>query len=458
MQLIHAIADYAIAERTRALPAEVFHAAKRAVIDWCAATAPGAVVMPATGFAAAMAEELDHGKARLFPSGRAATTRAAAFINGAASHTVEFDDIFRDAIYHPGTPTVAAAMAVADTLGASGEAFLRAVIIGYEVSTRIGVVMGRPHYRFWHNTATIGTFGAAAAAGTLLGLSREQFAHALTTAATMAAGLQQAFRSDSMSKPVHGGHGADAGCLAAMGAKHGVTGALDILEGEVGFGVAMSQDADWSKATEGLGSRYNITRMTVKNHACCGHTFAAIDGALALKAEHGIDPDKVAKIHVGGYSATVNVCGNHKHATVFEGKFSLPYVVATALVHGSVRLDAFGPARLACPRTAALLRKVSFEIDPDVDGRFPNQRAAKVAITMQDGRTLSVFQPTRKGDPDAPLSDAELEGKFRELVAPVTGPQTAEAMLAALWRAEALPSLRELPMGRDGAPAARAAE
>jgi len=457
--LIHDIADYALAERTRPLPAEVTHAAKRAVIDWCAATAPGAVVMPATGFAAALAEELDHGEARLFPSGRRATTRAAAFINGAASHTVEFDDIFRDAIYHPGTPTVAAALAVAQSLGASGEAFLRAVIVGYEISTRIGVVMGRPHYRFWHNTATIGTFGAAAAAGTLLGLTREQFAHALTTAATMAAGLQQAFRSDSMSKPVHGGHGADAGCLAALGAKHGVTGALDILEGQVGFGAAMSQDADWSKATEGLGSRYNITRMTVKNHGCCGHTFAAIDGALALKAQHGIDPARIAAIHIGGYSATVNVCGNHKHSTPFEGKFSLPYVVATALEHGSVRLDAFSPERLSCPRTAALVKKVGFEIDAEVDRVFPGQRSAKVSITLEDGRTVSMLQPTRKGDPDAPLSDAELEGKFRELVAPVTGARTAEAMLAALWRAEALGSLRELPLGGEAAPAAaRAAE
>src|SRR6188768_2539523 len=241
--LMQQLADYAIKEQTSKLPAEVIHHAKRAVIDWYAALLPGSLCPPATLLEQAFAEDLDRGRARL-ARGRQATMRTAALINGAASHTVEFDDIYRDAGYHPGSPTISAALAAAQASGASGERFLRAVIVGYEISTRIGEAVMPSHYRFWHTTGTVGSFGAAAAAATILGCNRDQFMHALATVGTFASGLQQAFRSQAMTKPLHGGHAADAGAMAAMAAKKGVTGALDILEGEVGFGAAMSVNPD----------------------------------------------------------------------------------------------------------------------------------------------------------------------------------------------------------------------
>ena len=184
--LIHDIAGYVIAERTSALPDAAIHWAKRAVIDWCAATAPGSILQPATGLVRAMHEDIGHGNARLFPSGRQATLRTAAIINAAASHTVEFDDIFRDAIYHPSTPVVSSALAAAENQNLSGEEFLRAVIVGYEISTRIALVMGRSHYRYWHNTATIGSFGAAAAVASALKLDRDGVANAIGLVGTMA--------------------------------------------------------------------------------------------------------------------------------------------------------------------------------------------------------------------------------------------------------------------------------
>ena len=122
--LLHDIADYAVAERTNNIPERALHWAKRAVIDWCATTAPGSVLQPASGLTQALAEDIGHGKARLFPSGGVATVRTAAIINAAASHTVEFDDIFRDAIYHPSTPVVSTALAVAEGENLSGEEFL----------------------------------------------------------------------------------------------------------------------------------------------------------------------------------------------------------------------------------------------------------------------------------------------------------------------------------------------
>src|SRR5947207_4352598 len=200
--LVEQFAEYAIKERTSKLPAEVIHHAKRAVIDWYAALLPGSLVAPATLLEQALEEDLDHGNARL-ASGRRATLRAAALINGAASHSVEFDDIYRDAGYHPGSPVISAALAAAQTHGVTGETFLRGVITGYEISTRIGEAVMPSHYNFWHITGTVGSFGAAAAAASILGCSRVQFAHALATVGTLAAGLQQAFRSQAMSTPMH---------------------------------------------------------------------------------------------------------------------------------------------------------------------------------------------------------------------------------------------------------------
>ena len=444
--LIHDIADYAVAERTRALPDEAIHHAKRAVIDWCATTAPGAVVMPATGLVKAMADDIGRGAARLFPSGVKATMRTAAVINAAASHTVEFDDIFRDALYHASTPAVSSALAASENENLTGDGFLRAVIVGYEVATRIALVMGRAHYEYWHNTATNGSFGAAAAVGAAIGLDRDQFAHALGLAGTMAAGLQQSFRSDSYAKPMHGAHAADSGLLCAVSAANGVTGALDILEGEVGYGAAMSRDCDWSLATKGLGVDYNIARMTVKNHGCCGHTFAAIDGALVLKEKHGITAADVKHIRVGGYKATVDICANKTHSTPFEGRFSVPYLIATTFTHGNTRLDAFTEPRLSDPETAALVQKVDVHLDEAIDAEFPHRRAARVFIETADGSIHEHYQPTRIGDPDAPLSDDQLSDKFMELVAPVTGTAEAGALLAACWSLETLSSIRDLPV------------
>jgi 2-methylcitrate dehydratase PrpD len=445
--LLHDIADYAVAERTNDIPELAFHWAKRAVIDWCASTAPGSFLQPASGLTQALAEDIGHGMARLFPSGEVATVRTAAIINAAASHTVEFDDIFRDAIYHPSTPVVSTALAVAEGENLSGEEFLRAVIVGYEVSTRIALVLGLAHYRYWHNTATVGSFGAAAAAATALGLTRDQTAHALALVGTMAAGLQQAFRSDSDTKPMHGAHAADTGIMCAQSAKHGIRGVMDMLDGEVGVGAAMGKNCDWSIATKGLGEHYNITIMTTKNHGCCGHTFAAIDAALAAQQQHGLTVADIKAIRVGGYTPTIEICSGTDHRTPYEGKFSVPYLVATALTHGSVRLDAFSDARLTDPATTALAKKVSLYLDTDIDAAFPKQRAARITVETNDGRTLEHFQSTRKGDPELPLSDDEISGKFRELVTPVTGEPIAASLLEASWSLEELKSIRDLPFG-----------
>ena len=428
MHVVERFAAWAQRYRSQPLSSEVAHHARRALIDWHAALYPGAVAAPATLLERALADELDRGPARL-ALGRKATVRAAALINATAAHTAEVDDIFRDGIYHPGAPTIAAAHAVSFR----EDNFLRSVVAGYEISTRIGAAMGRAHYRYWHNTGTIGCFGAAAAAAEALGLDAARFAHALATAATFSAGLQQAFRMDSMSKPLHAGHAAEAGLTAALAAREGVTGSLDVMEGEAGYGRAMGDGPDWDRALATLGEDFHITRMTFKNHACCGHSFAAIDGALALQKKLSLRPEEMEKIEIATYRAGLEVAHYESPATAAEARFSLKYVVATALTHGSVRLAAFEKERIEDPATRALMKRIDVRLDPELDAAFPRQRAARVAIEAR-GRRAEHLQPTRIGDPDAPLSDAQLGDKYLELAAPVIGEPAARAELARLWQ------------------------
>ena len=443
MHVVEKFAAWAVQNRSQPIAPEVLHHAKRAVIDWYAALFPGAVVPPATMYEKALAEELDIGGARL-ATGRKATVRAAAFINGTAAHAVEVDDIFRDGIYHPGAPTIPAALALGQARNASGEAFLRAVITGYEISTRIGAAMGRAHYKYWHNTGTIGSFGAAAAGAEILKLDAKRFAHALATVATFAAGLQQSFRMDSMTKPQHAGHAAESGVTAALGAAEGVIGGLDVIEGVAGFGVAMSDGPDWDKALATLGKDFHIQRMTFKNHACCGHTFAAIDGALALQQKMKLAANDIERVHVGSYRAAKEVSGYETPQTAAEARFSLKYVVATALTHGSVRLAAFEPDRMNDAGTRALMKRIEVVIDPELDAAFPRQRAARVTLAARGGRSETFLQPTRVGDPDAPLSDRQLDDKYLELAAPVLGDAAAKKLLAKLWKLEAEPNVHLL--------------
>jgi len=435
------LAQAAVSLHQHPLPAHVLHHAKRAVIDWYASLYPGLSVAPVPQLVDVLSEDLDRGSSWV-GVGRSATAKAASLLNGTAAHAAEVDDSFREAMYHPGAATIAGALAAAHEHHATGQQFLRAVVTGYEVSTRIGVAMGRPHYTHWHNTGTIGTFGAAASVGTLLQLDEAGMAHALATAATFAAGLQQAFRMDSMSKPLHAGRAAEAGLLAAQLAARGVTGSLDVLDGEAGLGAAMSEGVDWSQVASTLGQDFHITRLTFKNHIGCGHTFAAIDAALELRQQHACRPDEIAEVHVATYKPALDIACYQQPTTLNEARFSLSYVVATALTHGSVRLAAYEADRVDHPETRALMQRTTVSVDPALDAAFPAQRAARVTLLMRGGTRLEHLQANRKGDPELPLSDQELNDKYLELASPVIGQASAQALLTQLWHLE---ELAELP-------------
>lgn len=442
--ILSRLAGFAADARSAGLAPEVRHAATRAVIDWFGATIAGSAMEPARILRAAVVDEEERGRAGLVPDGRLVPARTAALVNATASHIAEMDDIFRDGLYHPGSPTVGAALAAAQHAGVSGEDLLRAVAIGYEIGDRIAATVQPAHYTYWHTTGTVGTLGAAAAAAEIMRLEPVQFAHALATATTMAAGLQQAFRSDAMSKPLHAGHAAEAGLLAAMAAAKGFTGALDVLEGPAGFGAAMAQSPDWENAVAELGTRpWGITQATVKNYSCCGHTFAAVDAALALRAQ-GVTPESVSHIRVATYGTAIKVAGIADPRTDFEAKFSTAYCVAAALTLGSVRLRAFEDDKLQDPTIRSLLGKVELELDPEFDAAFPGKRAARVTITDDRGTEHEYVRHTRKGDPDDPLTDADLGEKFTDLTEPVLGTGESAALAARLWSLAELEDVRGL--------------
>jgi len=418
------------------LPNPVVHATKRCFLDYMAAVIPGGLEPPALALQKALVDDLNHGKASLIPSGISATPRSAALINATASHTLEVDDIYRNAIYHPGPPVISAALAALQSINGSGEDLILGIVAGYEISNRIGAAVQPAHYDYWHTTGTVGTFGACVAAAKILGLNAVQCKHALANAATMAAGLQQAFRSDAMSKPLHAGRAAETGVLCAQMAVAGVTGADHMLEGERGFGNAMSRDVDWQNGFISLGTDYTITRMTQKIHCCCGHTFAAIDAVLELRKRVDLNSRTVKSIQVSSYRKALEVCGNQVPRTSFEAKFSLPYVVAVAAIEGRVGLAAFLDETLNDPDIRSLMEKVEVGVGDEAEAIFPAQRSATVIIEMMDGKKLSHHAPTRRGDPDSPLSDQDIENKFLELTGSILDDAQKQTMIAQIWALE----------------------
>ena len=417
---------------TLAPPTKAVDAARLCLGDWMGAAIAGSGEMPASALRRLAPVG---GPCRLIPDGALTDARSAALINGTASHIVEVDDIFRSGLYHPGVVTIPAALAVADMTGAPAGTLLNGIVAGYEVSNRIARAINPVHYQHWHTTGTVGHFGAAAAAAHVLGLGADQTAHALATAATFAAGLRHAFSSDAMSKPLHAGRAAEAGVLAALAAREGVTGVLNILE--EGFAPAMSGDVDWSAALADLGQDWTITRTTFKAHACCGHNFAALDAIRHLRDAHDLTPDQIKGIDVHTYRAALEICGNPHPKTAAEGRFSLPWCAAVMTHKGAVTPPDFAPDAMAAAPIRATAETVRLHLDEDAESAFPDARSASVTVHLMSGQSLSHHRPTRRGDPDDPLTANDLREKFSLLANPVVGNDRATLLWQEIQKVEA---------------------
>lgn len=421
------LADAAAGWADRPISPELDWAVRRAVLDWFGAMLPGCADGPVLGLSAVMAQGRGVGHAISYADGLSGCARHAALLNGTASHTAEYDDIFRDGGYHPGSPTISAALAVAQDQARSHDDFQRAVIAGYEVGCRIAMALQPSHYRNWHITATVGTFGAAVSTAMLMGADRSQIAHAMAIASSFAGGHQENLQGEGQTKPLHCGHAADAGVLAGMAAMAGVTGSLDSLHAAHGYAAATSETTgNWAVAFDGLGDWTPIERLTLKNHGCCGHIFAALDAMNTLRATHGFGVDDIAQIHVEGYGATKSICDRMKVVTARDARFSLQYCLSALLHLGKVRIEAFTPESMARSDIRAFMPKVTISEAEDLARAYPRARMARVHVTLSAGQVLSHFQQTRKGDPDDPLSDQDLSNKFDELAATVLEGADAE--------------------------------
>lgn len=424
----------------------------RAVVDWFAATVAGHDAESVGILRRALGEDWSGGASALVPDGEQVPARTAALLNGTAAHAAELDDIYREGLFHPTAPAMAAALAVGQARKSSGKELLSALGAGIEISTRVAAAVQPAHYRHWHTTGTVGPIGAAVAAGLLLGCDATALAHAAATATTLGAGLQQALRHGSMNKPLHSGHAAEAGVLAAQLAAHGFRGALDVLDG---LGAATAGAPPAAGIFDDLDTVRNAAALSVKPHACCGHIFAAIDAVIGLRQHHVVDPEAIDTVEVATYDAALRVAGNPDPHTTHEAQFSIAYCVATALVHGEVPLSAFEPQRLTARTVRDLATRITLSVDPDLEAAFPARRGARVRVRLDDGRTLERLARTRRGDPDAPLSDDDLRQKFDTYVGPVLGVARAEELAGRLWTLASNPDVSGLldltALDQDGA-------
>ena len=313
---------------------------------------------------------------------------------------------------------------------AAGLALLAVLLTTFYAALRIGEAVNPSHYRYWHPTGTAATFGAAAAAGSLLGLTSEQMLDALGTAGTQAAGLWEFNADGAMSKHLHPGKAAFNGVLAADLARLGFTGATRILEGERGFFRATAAGFDPSRVTDRLGEQWKIRENCYKLHSCCAHTHTAIDVALDIRARRGWTArealESIASVDLETYGAGYDIVKDPNPSTPYRAKFSIAYCTAAALLEGRVGLeqfssDRFGDDGVAEPAIAALLPRVRASVRDDLTNGYPARWATNVVVTLHDGSVERGMNDFPRGNPEYPVSTEMLEDKFVRLIAPRYG-------------------------------------
>ncbi|WP_440466180.1 MmgE/PrpD family protein [Pseudomonas sp. YH-1] len=445
MNNTHALAEFLAGLRYEDLPASVVEYTEELFLDWLGSALASQNRHPIPLFQR-YAQRMGpaSGKSRVLVDGTSTSAYFAALVNGASSHLVEQDDLHNSSVLHPATVVFPAALAAAQELGKSGRELILASVAGYEAGIRIGEFLGRSHYRIFHTTATVGTLAAAVAVGKLLELDSRQFVNCLGSAGTQAAGLWEFLRDAADSKQLHTAKAAADGLLAAYLTADGLTGAQNILEGEQGMAAGMSSDADPSKLVDGLGTRWALCETSYKFHASCRHTHPAADALLGLMQREGLRHGDIAQVTTRVHQGAIDVLGRVVvPQTVHQAKFSMGTVLGLIAVHGKAGLVEFEEFSLSDTDVSAFREKVSMQLDPEVDGAYPRRWLGRVDVLTTDGRQLHGAIDEPKGDPGNGLSRAELEDKFRRLLAFAGQRSEAEAdrLVQASWRLHQLSNL-----------------
>jgi 2-methylcitrate dehydratase PrpD len=430
------LATFAAQLRFEDIPDAVMRRAEDLFLDWFGSALAGKTGHPVQvieSFARQMGPQ--DGPSEVLISRRRTTPLFAAMVNAASSHFAEQDDVHNGSVFHPAAVVFPAALAVAQSIGASGRELLAASVAGYEVGIRVGEFLGRSHYKIFHTTGTAGTLAAAAAVGHLLRLNPEQMLHAFGSAGTQAAGLWEFLRDAANSKQLHTAHAAAGGLTAAYLAQEGFTGARRILEGAQGMAAGMSRDADPAKLTDRLGERWALAETSFKFHASCRHTHPAADALLQVMQAQALRPGDVASVTARVHQGAIDVLGPVVDPqTVHQAKFSMGTVLGLIGEFGSAGLNEF--ERFYNDAGIAAFRgKVEMVLDEEVDQAYPARWIGKVTVRTNDGRTFEGRVDEPKGDPGNTLSREELESKALRLAefADAASPVEMRAAFARIW-------------------------
>lgn len=339
-------------------------------------------------------------------------TARRAFLLGGLSHILEMDDLHRDSVTHPGCVVIPAAWAVAEERNLGGRAFLKAVLDGYEACCRVGMAVGKAHYRIWHNTSTCGPFGSAMAVASLIELGEDESVWALGNAGTQSSGLWEFLATGAMSKHLHTARGAESGVLAAYLAREGFTGPERILEGEKGLFAGACPDPVPEAVAADPGRPWELTRTSIKPWPCCRHTHPAIDAAIELNRT--LAGSAIKSVKVGAYRAALDVCNRPLPEDPYSAKFSLQHTVAIALADGKINQASFDTA--ARKRIATERAKVDVTLAPAIDQAYPANWGVEIDVTAADGRTFRATRRDAKGDPENPVTAEELKVKAAMLL------------------------------------------
>ncbi len=445
------VTEFVLALKWEDLPAETLRIAKEHVLDTFGVTLAGSAEACARIVRDTLV--LGEGMASVVGAAQRRPSYLAALANGVASHALDYDDTqlstSPEAVYglltHPSTPVLSAAVGEAEDVSASGKELLTAYIAGVEVACRVADAINPRHYQAgFHSTGTIGTIGAAAAAGRLLGLDRDQLATALGIAASMASGLRENF--GTMTKPLHAGRAASNGVAAAYLARNGFTASKHILEARRGFFSAAGGGFDSTKIVGCLGKPFFLEApgVSIKPYPSGSLSHPGQDLILEIVLTHDIKPEDVERVEVGTNSNVLNALIYPRPTTDLEGKFSLEYCMAAGIVYRKAGLHEFTDAAVNDPRIREMLPQIVVRVDPELEQMGYQHVRTRVKLTTRDGQVFSGEAEWAKGYPQKPLPQEELEGKFLECAQTVLSLDQAVAALEAIKTLETADSVEQV--------------
>ena len=382
----------------------------------------------------------------------AASATGAALANGTFGHAIDYDDTFESIVIHPTSPVIAAALAATEHAGGTGRGLLTGYLVGVETAFRVGHATYPSHYdNGWHSTGTIGAFGAAAAAASILGHSVEESRHALGIVASSSSALKKNF--GSMTKPLHAGHAAEMGVRAALLAESGFTADPDVLEGEIGYGTVMTPGGDYdpSEIVEELGASWHVTDIGFKPYPSGVITHAAMDALRRVVEREDLAPSDVGSITVALDDAANEMLIHANPDNALQAKFSVEFCLAAILRERDAGIHEFTDEYVNEEATRAEIAKVERAFEPNLFGAEFAGYGARVIVETASGEEFVEEERHAPGGPTNPVGEERLRAKFDECVGAVLDAAAAESIARSVDRLEEADALDDL-LAAVGAP------